>query len=28
MLRDQLKLEQTVAELDCALEEAYQRTLY
>jgi PPOX class probable FMN-dependent enzyme len=28
MLRDQLKLEQTVAELDCSLEESYQRTLY
>ena len=28
MLRDQLKLEQTTTDLDCALEEAYQKTLY
>lgn len=28
MLRDQLKLEQTTVELDCALEDAYQTTLY
>ena len=28
MLRDQLELDQTTTELDCALEEAYQKTLY